>query len=124
MSKRDHKRCFLERAGRAPAGKRSRSEADRSPDTTSLQAPGLSSSLATVALIQADHHVPAECSDSELSSSDCPSSDKPFCEERMQVVVDDFMVSLPSVERKILAVLLIHSVKVRQNMKVTDAARE
>ena len=42
----------------------------------------------------------------------------------MQVVVDDFMASLPSVERKTLAVLLMHSFKVWQNMKVSDAARE
>ena len=55
MSKRDRKCCFLEIAARARPGKRSRNEADRSPDTTLVQAPGPSSSIATVAIIQAEH---------------------------------------------------------------------
>ena len=126
MSKRDRKRCFLERAARARTGKRPRIEADRVPDTTLEQAAGPSSSLAAGTLIQAEHRVRAECSESELSGSDSdsPRSDEPFCGERMQAVVDDFMVSLPSVQRKTLAVLLMHSFKVRQNMKVIDAAVE
>ena len=45
MSKRDRKRCFLERAARARAGKRSRIEAERGPDTILERAPGPSSSL-------------------------------------------------------------------------------
>ena len=51
MSKRDRKRCFLERAARARAGKRSRFEVERGPDTTLERAPGPSSSLAAAALI-------------------------------------------------------------------------
>ena len=124
MSKRDRKSCFLERAARARTGKRSRVEAEHVQDTTLERAPGPSSSLAAAALIQAEHHVRAECSESELSSSDSPSSDEPFCDDRIQAAADDFMVSLPSVQRKTLAVLLMHSFKVRQNMRVTDAAIE
>lgn len=41
-----------------------------------------------------------------------------------KVVLNDFMVSLPSIHRKTLAMLLMHSFKARQKMKVTDAAQE
>ena len=125
MSKRAQKCCFLERAARACIGKQSRNEADHDLDTTLVQAPGLSSSLPTVAFMQPEHQLPAEHSESELSSSDSPSSnDEPPSDEWMQEILDDFMVGLSTVEGKTLAVLLMYSFKVRQNMKVTNAALE
>ncbi len=47
-----------------------------------------------------------------------------FGEEQAQELFDNFMVSLPLLQRKTLAVLLMHSFRVRQKMSVTGAARE
>ena len=45
-------------------------------------------------------------------------------EETVQELFDDWAVSLPSLDRKFLAVGLMHSFQKRQQMSVMDAARE
>ena len=52
MSIRARKRCFLERAARARAGKRSRSEPVREPNITTVHESGPSNSPPAVPLIQ------------------------------------------------------------------------
>ena len=44
--------------------------------------------------------------------------------ERRRRFFDDYMVSLPLDQRRILAVILMESIKSRQKMNVRDAARE
>ena len=47
-----------------------------------------------------------------------------FDDEKAQGVFDDWMISLPAMQRKMLSVLLFQSFRTRQAMNVTDAAQE
>ena len=61
-------------------------------------------------------------SDSESERGDSSSDEEG--EFDAQEAFDDFIVSLPLLERKTLSVLLMHSFRTRQKMSVSDAARE
>ena len=56
--------------------------------------------------------------------SESSSSESDFDDEKAQSIFDDWMVSLPALNRKTLAVLLMESFRNRQKMNVTDAAKE
>lgn len=51
-------------------------------------------------------------------------SDSDFDDEKAQGIFDDWVVSLPALQRKTLAVLLMQSFRTRQQMNVMDAAQE
>ena len=75
-----------------------------------------------------ENESPPEESDSENerpgdddSSSD---SESDFDQEKAQVIIDDWMVSLPSATRKMLSVALVESFMTRLKMKSTAAALE
>ena len=55
--------------------------------------------------------------------SESSSSESDFNDEKAQSVFNDWMVSLPALNRKTLAVLLMESFRNRQKMNVTDAAK-
>lgn len=64
-------------------------------------------------------------SENDRGESDSSGDDgSDFSKEQAQEVFDDFMVSLPTLEHKTLAVLLMHSFKDRQKMGSRDAAKE
>ena len=68
-----------------------------------------------------------EARESESENERCGSSsdeEGEFGEEQAQEIFDDFMVNLPLLQRKTLAVLLMHSFRVRQRMSVSGAAQE
>ena len=66
---------------------------------------------------------PESESHSKWGSDDSGSGDE-FTDERAQETFDNFMVSLSSVQRMTLSVLLMHNFQQRHKMKVTDAAQE
>ena len=67
----------------------------------------------------------ASKSDSENERGESSSDDEAvFGDVQAQEVFDDFMVSLPLLQRKNLSVLLMQSFKSRQGMKALDAAQE
>ena len=63
---------------------------------------------------------------SGIKDKSSPSSDDndAFDEEKAQNCFDDWIVSLPALDRKMLAVSLSQTFITRQKMKLTDAARE
>lgn len=63
-------------------------------------------------------------SENESENEREESSEGVFGDKEAQETFDDFIVSLPSLQRKTLAVLLMHSFRTRQKMSITDAARE
>ena len=63
-------------------------------------------------------------SENEREESSTDDDDAVFGEEQAQVLFDDFMMSLPSLQRKTLAVLLMQNFQVRQKMSALDAAQE
>lgn len=56
--------------------------------------------------------------------SESSSSESDFDDEKVQSIFDDWMVSLPALNRKTLAVLLMESSRNCQKMNVKDAAKE
>ena len=56
--------------------------------------------------------------------SESSSSESDFNDEKAQSVFDNWMVSLPALNRKTLAVLLMELFRNRQKMNVMDAAKE
>ena len=74
---------------------------------------------------QGDDESSGKDSESENERGDSSSEEEgEFGEEQAQELFDDFMVSLPLLQRKTLAVLLMHSFRVRQKLSVTGAALE
>lgn len=71
-------------------------------------------------LIESTSETKSENERGESSSDD----ERNFGEEQAQEIFDDFMVSLPSLQRKTLAVLLMQSFEMRQKMTTVDAAQE
>lgn len=63
----------------------------------------------------------SENSDGEMKESDVEGE---FDEHKAQKIFDDYMVSLPLDQRRMLGVILMESFKTRQKMNVKDAARE
>ena len=68
----------------------------------------------------------AQLSDSEndRSSESSDNESDELTDEKAQVIFDDWMISLSISQRKILAVLLFHSFRVRQGMSIVGAAQE
>ena len=58
------------------------------------------------------------------SETEYDSEDSTFDDERAQDLFDDFVLSLPIDDRRMLAVLLMESFRTRQKVRVVDAARE
>ena len=119
------KRSLAEAAARARAAKAARRTTDSSGDS---EEPGPSSRQpASLFTEQERDETSANESESENErESDSSSCDEnvEFNDERAQEVLDEFMVSLPSVQRKTLGVLLMHSFQRRQKMNVRDSAVE
>ena len=86
------------------------------PSRTSETTAGQSPSALT------DRESSARESDSENERGDSSSDEEGDFDA--QEAFDDFIVSLPLLERKTLSVLLMHSFRTRQKMSVSDAARE
>ena len=61
---------------------------------------------------------------SEIEDESGPESDVNFDDEKAQNLFDDWVVNLPALDRKMLAVSLSQSFIKRQQMKLTDAVRE
>ena len=114
-------------AARARAAKTVRLDTDGDSEE-----PGPSTStppVAPVTIQEETHSEESSASESE-SENDRGESDSSgdesgdFGKEQAQDVFDDFMVGLPSLERKTLAVLLMQSFQDRQKMGSRDAAKE
>ena len=70
-----------------------------------------------------DEETSVKESESENERGDSSSDEEAkFSEEQAQKIFDDFIVSLPLLQCKTIAVLLMHSFKKRLKMSVTNAA--
>jgi len=63
-------------------------------------------------------------SENDRGSSESSSFESDFGDDEAQDIFDDWVVSLPALQSKTLAVLLMQSFRTRQKMSVRDAAQE
>ena len=131
MTKWKRKRALQDAAARARSAKQAKSDQGTSTSETgpelessTVDAPGPSGTLPSENTGSESESEKESESENERGSDDSSSDEEEFTDERAQESFDKFVVSLPSVQRKTLAVLLMHSFATRQKMKMTDAARE
>ena len=108
--------------------------ADRDTEVSPTAAPELSAGPSTdlepqtLPSSQTEEELSASESESESENErgDSSSSDEAaeFGDEEAQDTFDDFVLSLPLIQRKTLAVLLMQTFQVRQKMPIADAAQE
>ena len=127
MAESDHesvkwkrKRLLTERAALARAAKQAKSDNTSASGDGPGPARPLSAQQREAGETGEDHYESESENERTLSSDE----GEELTDETAQAVFDDWMVCLPAIQRKTLAVLLMHSFKVRQNMNAKDAARE
>ena len=104
--------------------------ADRDTEVSPTSAPELSAGPSTYlepqTLPSSQTEKQLSASESENERGDLSSSDEAaeFGDEEAQDTFDDFVLSLPLIQRKTLAVLLMQTFQVRQKMPIADAAQE
>ena len=127
------KRCCTQSIALARLAKQRKQRGDTKAGPSTAPSPSVDSETGPSRLVDPDDSTPLTESGSESGSEtkgenergESSSDDKAnFGEEQAQEVFDDFMVSLPSLQRKTLAVLLMQSFKMRQKMATVDAAQE
>ena len=86
---------------------------------------GVGSGVGGESRVHCEQRGPLLClSDIEDESACSTDEEESFDEEKAQNCLDDWVLSLPATDRKMLSVALTQTFLLRQRMKVTDAVRE
>ena len=71
-----------------------------------------------------DESIEDSDSENDRRYSSSSEDESEFDDNKAQDIFDDWMISLSTIQRKTLSVLLVHALRVRQEMNIGDAAQE